>query len=145
LLRTSLRFVLRNLSRFPCGPGGSNLNDRYWVSFARALIALEEFPIWGARLVDKCRAKLLGHAGSYHYNCPLDRRFLAAAGLEAEPLREFVSTGADDKEVAAWMSAHAKTPRENFLRWCRQFRVNPLWRLLEVEDWLRRRNARKQS
>jgi Domain of unknown function (DUF5069) len=108
--------------------------------------ALEEFPVWGARLVDKCRAELLGHAGSYHYNCPLDRRFLAAAGLEAEPLREFVSTGADDKEVAAWMSAHAKTPRENFLRWCRQFRVNPLWRLLEVEDWLhRRRNARKQS
>ena len=38
MLRTSLRFVLRNLSRFPCGPGGSILNDRYWVSFARALI-----------------------------------------------------------------------------------------------------------
>ena len=38
--------------------------------------ALEEFPIWGARLVDKCRAKLLGHAGSYHYNCPRIAGFL---------------------------------------------------------------------
>ena len=38
LLRTPLRFVLRNLSRIPAAGGGSNLNDRYWVSFARALI-----------------------------------------------------------------------------------------------------------
>ena len=77
---------------------------------------------------------------------PMDRKFFEAAGLEAEPLRKVIATGADDKEVAAWMSAHAKAPRENFLRWCRRFRANPLWKLLEFEDWLhRRRYARTQG
>ena len=33
------------------------------------------FPAVAARLVDKCRADLLGQAGSYHYNCPMDRSF----------------------------------------------------------------------
>jgi hypothetical protein len=96
--------------------------------------------------VDKCRAELLGQAGSYRFNCPMDRRFLEAAGLSAEPLRNFIATGADDKEVAAWMAAQAKAPREDFLRWCRRFQANPLWRFLELEDWLHRRgSARKQS
>ena len=91
--------------------------------------ALDDFPVWAARLVDKCRAELLGQAGSYRFNCPMDRRFLEAAGLSAEPLRNFVATGVDDKEVAAWMAAQAKAPREDFLRWCRRFQANPLWRL----------------
>ena len=72
--------------------------------------ALEDFPVWAARLVDKCRAELLGQAGSYHFNCPMDRRFLEAAGLSPEPLRNFVVTGADDKEVAAWMLPRSKRP-----------------------------------
>lgn len=92
-----------------------------------------------ARLVDKCRAELLGQNGSYHFNCPMDRRFFAAAGLEAAPLREFVATGADDAEVAAWISAHATEPREKIVSWSRRFRANPLWRLLDFEDWLHQR------
>ena len=70
------------------------------------------FPAVAARLVDKCRAELLGQAGSYHYNCPMDRKFFAATGLEADALREFIATGADDEEVAAWMSAQAGAPRD---------------------------------
>jgi len=58
----------------------------------------EQFPAVAARLVDKCRAELLGQSGSYEYNCPLDRQFFAAAGLEAEALRQFIATGADDNE-----------------------------------------------
>ena len=108
--------------------------------------ALGEFPVWAARLVDKCRADLLGQPGSYRFNCPMDRRFFEAAGLSANSLRNFVATGADDNEVAAWMASEAKAPREDFLRWCRRFRANPLWRFLELEDWLhRRRSARKRS
>jgi hypothetical protein len=108
--------------------------------------ALDQFPVWAARLVDKCRAELLGQSGSYRFNCPLDREFFKAAGLAAEPLRNFVATGADDNEVASWMAAQAKAPREAFVRWCRRFQANPLWRLLEVEDWLhRRRSARRES
>jgi hypothetical protein len=108
--------------------------------------ALGEFPVWAVRLVDKCRADLLGQPGSYRFNCPMDRRFFEAAGLSADRLRNFVATGADDNEVAAWMAAQAKVSRGHFLRWCRRFRANPLWRLLEVEDWLHRRvSARKQT
>ena len=69
----------------------------------------------------------------------MDRRFFEAAGLSAELLRDFVATGADDQEVAGWMAAQAKAPIEDFLRWCRRFQANPLWRILEVEDWLHRR------
>ncbi len=92
-----------------------------------------------ARLVDKCRAELTGQNGSYHYNCPMDRRFFAAAGLEATSLREFIATGADDAEVAAWIIAHANEPREKIASWSRRFRANPLWRLLDLEDWLHQR------
>lgn len=53
----------------------------------------EEFPAVAARLVDKCRAELLGQSGSYHYNCPMDRQFFAAAGLEAGQEREFICYG----------------------------------------------------
>jgi len=107
---------------------------------------LDPFPVWAARLVDKCRAELLGQAGSYRFNCPMDREFLRAAGLAAESLRNFVAIGVDDEEVATWMAAQAKAPRQDFLCWCRRFRANPLWRLLEVEDWLHRRvSGRKQT
>ena len=50
----------------------------------------EDFPALAARLVDKCRAELAGLGGSYQYNCPLDRRFFAATGLEAGRLRDFI-------------------------------------------------------
>ena len=43
------------------------------------------------------------------------------AGLETNPLRKFIATGADDREVADWMSAHAQARKQNFLRWCRRF------------------------
>ena len=66
------------------------------------------FPAVGARLVDKCRAELLGQSGSYEYNCPMDRMFFAATGIEAELLREFIATGANDNEVATWISALAR-------------------------------------
>jgi hypothetical protein len=105
----------------------------------------EKFPALAARLVDKCRAELVGQSGSYHFNCPLDERFFAATGLEAEPLREFIATGADDNEIAAWMNAHARTPAEKIINWSRRFRANPLWRLLEIEDWLHQRRERKAT
>ncbi len=107
--------------------------------------ALEDFPVWAARLVDKCRAELLGRAGSYRFNCPMDRRFLEAAGLSPEPLRNFVATSVGDNQVEVWMAAQAKVPKEDFLRWSRRFRANPPWRLLKVEDGRTGRSARNQG
>lgn len=99
----------------------------------------EDFPALAARLVDKCRAGLVGLGGSYHYDCPLDRRFFAATGIEAGPLREFIATGAQDKEVASWMSTDARAPREEIVAWARCFRLNPLLRLLDFDDWVHER------
>ena len=35
-----------------------------------------------ARTLDKCRAALNGTLGEYHFDCPLDRRFLDFAGID---------------------------------------------------------------
>jgi Domain of unknown function (DUF5069) len=99
-------------------------------------IALGNFPAVAARLVDKCRAELVGQNGSYHYNCPMDRKFFAVCGLNAEALREFVATGANDAEVAAWMNQKAATSQKEIANWSRRFLANPLWRLLDLEDWV---------
>jgi hypothetical protein len=66
----------------------------------------------------------------------MDRKFFAACGLGAEALREFIATGANDVEVAAWMSQNAATPQKRITDWSRRFLANPLWRLLDLEDWL---------
>ena len=34
------------------------------------------------------------------------------------------------------MGARVKAPPEQIAAWSRRFRANPLWRLLEFEDWL---------
>ena len=90
-------------------------------------------------MVDKCRAEPLEESGAYHYNCPMDRQFFVAVGLEAEPLREFIATGADDHEVAAWMSTHASAEGEDHQVGAPLPKIDPLWRLLEFEDWLHQR------
>ncbi|RBP45737.1 uncharacterized protein DUF5069 [Roseimicrobium gellanilyticum] len=104
-----------------------------------------DFPAVAARLVDKCRADLLNLQGEYHYNCPMDQRFFRAVGLEAGALREFVATGADDGEVASWMSTNAKQARGDRVSWGRRFRRNPLWLFLVFEDWQHVRKASKRA
>src|SRR5690349_13881119 len=49
----------------------------------RASAPLGPIPAVAARAVDKCRAELVGQAGAYHYNCPLDRGFFEFAGIDA--------------------------------------------------------------
>jgi hypothetical protein len=98
--------------------------------------ALGNFPAVAARLVDKCRAELVGWSGSYHYNCPMDRKFFDVCGLDPGALQEFIATGANDAEVAAWMSQNATASQRKIADWSRSFLANPLWRLLDLEDWL---------
>ena len=61
------------------------------------------------RLLDKARADLAGKNGEYHYNCPLDQRFLEFTGLDADALKKVAAQS--DTEVLAWVSAHAKPKR----------------------------------
>ena len=64
-----------------------------------------------ARCLDKCRATLLGWQGDFKFGCPMDREFFAEAGIDQEEFREFVATGASDREVEEWMQKHASASR----------------------------------
>lgn len=66
------------------------------------------------RMLDKGRASLTGKNGDYHYACPLDQRFLAFAGVEAEPLKQLLATGAGDEEVLNWITEHSNTKPQDW-------------------------------
>ena len=65
------------------------------------------------RTLDKCRATLAGKNGEYHYNCPLDQRFLAFAGVDAEALKAQVAKGLSDAEILNWIRSSAKHQRND--------------------------------
>ena len=60
------------------------------------------------RMLDKGRAELVGKAGEYHYNCPLDQRVLGFLGVDAGALREQLATGKGDGEILAWIKENMK-------------------------------------
>lgn len=66
------------------------------------------------RLLDKARATTTGKNGEYHYNCPLDQRFLNFVGVAAEALQREVATGKGDGEILEWIKANAQHPRADF-------------------------------
>jgi hypothetical protein len=64
------------------------------------------------RLIDKARAVAAGTAGDYHYNCPIDQRFLSFTGLNPEALFEVIKSGKSDSEILAYVNANA-TPKRH--------------------------------
>ena len=66
------------------------------------------------RMLDKCRAELVGKNGEYHYNCPLDQNLLTFFGIDADALKAEVATGKGDGEILAWIVANQKRPREQW-------------------------------
>src|SRR6201987_479477 len=107
-----------------------------------ARAALGPYRVIAARAVDKCRAELAGRAGSYHYNCSLDRAFFNFTGIDALEFKQFVATGASDEEVARWIAEKSRVHDSGQVAfWSRWFRLNPLNWLLDFDDWLHvRRN-----
>ena len=70
------------------------------------------------RTLDKCRAKIAGKNGDYHYDCPLDQMFLQFTGISAEDFRVFVATGADDDAVAVWIKENSLShSQEEIVQW----------------------------
>lgn len=65
-----------------------------------------------ARTLDKCRASLAGTNGDYEFNCPMDQKFFAATGIDADAFRSVVATGASDEEVEKWVKEHARSSGE---------------------------------
>lgn len=67
------------------------------------------------RMLDKCRATLVGKNGEYHYACPLDQRFLEFAGIDPEALKAEVAKGGGDWDILRWIkenAAHKHTEAE---------------------------------
>ena len=63
------------------------------------------------RMLDKGRATINNKAGEYHFNCPLDQRFLEFVGIKAEPLKKQLAQGKGDGEMLVWIQANAKFKR----------------------------------
>ncbi len=63
------------------------------------------------RMLDKGRATLAGTNGDFHYDCPLDQRFLAFAGIDAEALKKQLAAGKGDTEILQWINENAKHKR----------------------------------
>lgn len=79
--------------------------------------------VLAGRMLDKCRAVLNGTAGEYHFDCPLDNIVLGFTEMKADEFKEFVATGATDKEVGAWIKSHAKSiPDIERIKWNNQWR-----------------------
>ena len=68
---------------------------------------LEGLP-WLPRLIDKVRALQAGTLGDYTpYPCGGDRHFLQVVGVDADPLKALIDSGAGDNDIALWVKAHA--------------------------------------
>src|SRR5262249_28849316 len=63
------------------------------------------------RCLDKGRAEIAGKNGEYHYNCPLDQRFLDFTGTDPKALRKQLETGKGDGEILEWIAENAKFKR----------------------------------
>lgn len=60
-------------------------------------------------MLDKGRAELAGANGEYHYNCPLDQRFLEFVGIDAEALKTQLAEGKGDRETLQWVMDNSST------------------------------------
>jgi len=60
------------------------------------------------RLLDKGRATIAGKNGEYHYNCPMDQRFLNFVGINAAALKKQLAAGKGDGEILDWILKNAK-------------------------------------
>lgn len=63
------------------------------------------------RMLDKGRATLAGTNGEYHYNCPLDKRFVSFVAIDAEKLLTELKKGKGDGEILEWIQANAEHKR----------------------------------
>ena len=61
-----------------------------------------------ARMIDKCRATLVGTEGEYIYPCPMDERLMDYAGITAEQFTATVKTNGTDEGVVQWFQTVAR-------------------------------------
>jgi len=107
---------------------------------------LGAYKVVAARALDKCRAELAATSGSYHFNCPLDQAFFRFTEIDSEKFKTFVATGASDQEVADWIAKESKVQdKTKIATWAFLFQLNPVNLVLDLDDWLHRRNQRART
>ncbi|HEY1037115.1 MAG TPA: DUF5069 domain-containing protein [Candidatus Paceibacterota bacterium] len=62
-----------------------------------------------ARTIDKCRAKLWGNIGEYHFDCPLDNMLFGFKGIKGDDFKDFVQEGRTDEEIAHWVKENGES------------------------------------
>ena len=63
------------------------------------------------RMLDKGRAKIMGKAGEFNFNCPLDQHFVKFAGIDVLQVKKQLARGKGDGEILDWIQVHAKKKR----------------------------------
>lgn len=61
---------------------------------------------WLGRAADKARAKQAGTLGDYHSLCPMDKGFLARAGITEDEFLELIRRGVTDEELGMHFEWH---------------------------------------
>lgn len=63
------------------------------------------------RILDKCRATVVGKNGEYNYACPMDQHFFSFTGIDPEALKKEVASGKGDGDLLAWVQENSKFKR----------------------------------
>jgi hypothetical protein len=96
-----------------------------------------------ARTIDKCRAKLWGNIGEYHFDCPLDNQLFKFKGIKGDDFKRFVEEGHSDVEIAAWVKKNGapKTDAE-IAEWGKAAAANNYSSMPDKKGWLEGENKR---
>lgn len=76
-----------------------------------------------ARTIDKCRAKIAGTIGEFHFDCPVDNMLFGFKGIKTDDFKAQVEAGKTDEEIAAWVKENG-TPKtdEEIKAWSDSFK-----------------------
>jgi hypothetical protein len=102
------------------------------------------------RLIDKARAVVAGTNGDFHYNCPIDQRFLAYTGLNPEALFAEIKAGKSDSEILAYVTANTAPKRHAaeiaaWSAWFEQLTPMPVDSRTFFNDILRKNAAQRED
>ncbi len=66
-------------------------------------------------MLDKGRASIVGKAGEFKYDAPMDQHIISFLGIDPAALLEQLASGKGDGEILEWVNAnaqHKRTPWE---------------------------------
>jgi hypothetical protein len=94
------------------------------------------------RMIDKCRASLVGALGAYRPDSALDHLLLDWKGISWAPFWTEIVAGSSDEEVARFFddNGHERT-REEIAGWCREMEALKPFGISNQREWFVRQCA----